>query len=135
MLKSDMCRLPAEVLLGLESGAEDDMDSRSAHHDHDHHDHHHDEFESFVVHVPPAVSLADAKARVAAAVAVPGVLRVKGHMWVAAKPAPVVVQAMGPRVEAWFAPAAEEKPGLVVIGLKGINKARIEAVLEAEPVE
>ena len=146
MLKSDMGRLPAAILLGLESGAEDDMESRRAHHDHhhdadddhddDHHhdDHHHDDFDSFVVRATPASSLGDAKQRVAAIVALPGVLRVKGHMWVAGKPAPAVVQAVGPRVEAWFAPSADRRPGLVVIGLKGLPKAKIEAMLAEEPV-
>ncbi|PTW60392.1 cobalamin biosynthesis protein CobW [Breoghania corrubedonensis] len=145
MLKADMGRLPADVLLGLDSGAEDDMESRRAHHDHhnddddhdddEHHDHHHhDDFESFVVRAAPAISLADARERVAAVVALPGVLRVKGHVWVAGKPSPAVVQAVGPRVEAWFAAAADKRPGLVVIGLKGVDKARIEAMLAQEAV-
>ena len=40
--------LPAELLLGIDAKAEDDLDSRPSHHD-DGHTHDHDDFESFAV--------------------------------------------------------------------------------------
>lgn len=138
-------KIPAEVLLGLAAAAEDDMASRRAHHahhdddhehdhdeDHDHHDHHHhDDFESFVVRVGDVTSLEEAKGRVEQVMTLAGVLRVKGHVRAAGKPAPVVVQAVGPRVEAWFGAPADTASGLVVIGLKGLERGKIEALLGA----
>ena len=71
--------------------------------------------------------LDDLKARVAKALALPGVLRVKGRVAVAGKAALAVVQAVGPRIETWFAPGTQPS-GLVVIGLKDIDQAAISAI-------
>ncbi|AXS40912.1 cobalamin biosynthesis protein CobW [Breoghania sp. L-A4] len=146
-LHARLGKIPADVLLGLASAAEDDMDTRKAHHDHhhdddhddhdhehddDHHDHHHhDDFESFVMRAGSVASLADAKARIAAVMTLTGVLRVKGHMSVDGRPAPAMIQAVGPRVETWFGAPMEsgKAASLVVIGLKGLERGKIEALL------
>ena len=137
----------AAVLLGLDSEAEDDLESRKAdhdhHHDHDHdhkddhdddHDHHHDhhhhdDFHSIVV--PPRVyaSMEDVTAQVEQALALPGVLRVKGYVALEGKKARVVVQAVGRRVDTWFDTSGDEQTGLVVIGLKDFDQAAAEAKL------
>ncbi|TLP49255.1 cobalamin biosynthesis protein CobW [Cohaesibacter sp. CAU 1516] len=140
----------AAILLGLDSVAEDDLDSRKAahdhHHDHDHdddhddhddhdhdhdhhHDHHHDEFHSIVV--PPRVfaSMEDVKVSVEKALAQPGILRVKGYAALEGKKARVVIQAVGRRVDSWFDTSGEAKTGLVVIGLKDFDQAAAEATL------
>jgi cobalamin biosynthesis protein CobW len=140
--------LAADVLLGRASAAEDDMDGRKSHHeaqhdhhhdhdddhdhdhDHHHHDHDHDAFESHVVALPSVASLADLKARVEAAMALPGVLRIKGAVAVDGKPAPAMVQAVGPRVETWFARDARGTGQLVVIGLAGFDLGRASAILK-----
>lgn len=102
--------IPAAVLLGLGSAAEDNMAGREAshhhhhhdddhdhdHHDHDHHHHHdhdhgHDAFDSFVLPLAPVPNVFELKNRVLAAMAVPGVLRIKGRARVAEKTAPLVV--------------------------------------------
>jgi cobalamin biosynthesis protein CobW len=52
------------------------------------------------------------------------VFRIKGRAAIAGKPAPAMVQAVGPRLETWFAPG-DAPAGLVVIGLKDIDQAAI----------
>ncbi|SFK72044.1 cobalamin biosynthesis protein CobW [Pseudovibrio ascidiaceicola] len=132
--------LALDVLLGRDAGAEDDMDLRLSHHeaqhahDHDHdHDHHHehshDDFESFVLPVRRFASLEEVKAQVETAMKVSGVLRIKGSVVVDGKTAPVLVQAVGPRVEAWFAAGSESHSKLVVIGLAGLDKHSVQAAL------
>ena len=64
------------------------------------------------------------------ALALAGVLRVKGHARVAGKAAPVVVQAVGGRVELSFArPDAAVGEHLVVIGLKGFDRDAVRRTL------
>lgn len=124
--------LPADLLIGLGAGAEQDMHGREAghhhHNDHDHdhehddhhhhHDHSHDEFDSRVVTPAAFASKQALDAFVSALCAKPGVLRVKGLAQVEGKAAPVVVQAVGPRVSSHFDTSGRpQKAGLVVIGL------------------
>ena len=120
--------VPPEVLLGIAASAEADMKGRESHHELEGEEHDHDEFDSFVVPVTPADSLDALGARVRSALAVPGVLRVKGYAAVAGKAAPAVVQAVGPRVDLSFSPGARAG-GLVVIGLRGLDRAAVMAAL------
>ena len=149
IVSSENGRLPIEVLLGRQSAAEDDMAGRHEHHHHhhdehddhdghshddDHHDHHHDhhhhdDFESHVVPVTPFASLKEAEAKVLEAMALKGVLRIKGAVVIDGKAAPAMVQAVGPRVETWFAAGAESSGRLVVIGLKGLDLASVKGLL------
>ncbi|MBO6675110.1 MAG: cobalamin biosynthesis protein CobW [Rhizobiales bacterium] len=126
VVRSTADGLPAHLLIGLGAGAEQDMHGREAghhhheddHHDHHHHDHSHDEFDSRVVTTPAFESKQALDAFVGALCAKPGVLRVKGVAQVEGKAAPVVVQAVGPRVTSHFDTSGrQQKPGLVVIGL------------------
>ncbi len=127
-LRSSAAGIAPEVLLGLGSASEANMAGRESHHDLEGEDHDHDDFESCVIRPFPFESLEDVKNRVAAALAVPGVLRIKGRAGVAGRSAPAVVQAVGPRVEAWFSPEKIE-PSLVVIGLTGFDRQAVEARL------
>ena len=120
--------VPASVLLGIDASAEADMTGRESHHELEGEDHEHDDFDSVVVPVPPAPSLAALEARVAAALAVPGVLRVKGRAAVTGKAAAAVVQAVGPRGEVSFAPGAADS-ALVVIGLRDMDRDAVAAAL------
>ncbi|MTI46046.1 cobalamin biosynthesis protein CobW [Roseibium hamelinense] len=138
IVSSEKGSLPIAVLLGRGAAAEDDMAARHEHHhhhhdehddhheedddEHHHHDHHHhDDFESHVMTVPAFSSLKDAEARVLEAMGQKGVLRIKGAVAISGKAAPAMVQAVGPRVETWFAAGAERAGRLVVIGLKGLD--------------
>ena len=96
-------------------------------------DHEHDEFDSFVVEIPAVTDPAELARRVEAAAEKENVLRVKGFVEVGGKPMRLLVQAVGPRVNhyydrAWTA-ADERRSRLVVIGLKGIDRAAIEQIL------
>lgn len=121
LLRSRGEGLPPEILLGISAAAEDDMKGRESHHELEGEEHDHDDFDSFVVATPEAPSLDALRARIAAALTVPGVFRIKGHARVAGKAAPVVVQAVGARVETYFSPAPG-KEGLVVIGLRDLDR-------------
>lgn len=118
--------LPAHTLLGLGVRAEADMRGRESHHDLEGEDHDHDDFASFVAEAG-APSREEAEARVRRALQLSGVLRIKGGMRVDGKSAALVVQGVGPRVEAWF--DAGQEAGLVVIGLKDMDEAEIRHAL------
>jgi cobalamin biosynthesis protein CobW len=128
LLRTNGNGLKPEVLLGLDFETETQIASRRSHHEMEGAEHEHDDFESFVMLAAEAESLEAMKARVARAMALSGVLRIKGRASVAGKAAPAIVQAVGPRVEAHFSPLTS-RPGLVVIGSKGIDRAAIRAVL------
>ena len=121
-------RIPPAILLGLEAAAEDDLASRRSHHDLEP-EHNHDDFESFVLSLPPARSPDELGARVSRALAEDGVLRIKGVVAVAGRDARLVVQGVGERLETYYdRPWAREEPRttrLVVIGLKGLARDRI----------
>ncbi len=130
--------LPLSVLLGRACASEDDLGGREAHHDHHHdnddhgHDHHHDDFESWVIAVSPFSSLEEIKEKVSLAMAQKGVLRIKGVGLVRNRDSLAVVQAVGPRVETWFAREARSPGNLVVIGLKGFDVEAVRKLLGDE---
>ena len=92
------------MLIGLAAAAEDDLKARVGHHGEEE-EHDHDDFDSIVVTPSPANSVETMRARVSDALNLAGVLRVKGHARVDGRPAPMVVQAVGKRVEFEVSPA------------------------------
>lgn len=120
------------VLLGLDAGVEDQIDARPSHHDEEE-DHDHEDFDSFVMELGelgnPA-PLLDALARV---IADHDILRVKGFVAVAGRPARLVIQAVGPRIQHHYDrhwQAQETRASrLVVIGQAGLDRAAIERAL------
>jgi cobalamin biosynthesis protein CobW len=127
-LRSTADGLPGAVLLGLSAAAEADLAGRESHHEIAGEDHDHDDFESFVAAPAPYASLAALRERVGAALRLNGVLRIKGHARVAGRAAPVAVQGVGTRVEAYFA-SAQAAAGLVVIGLRGLDRNAVVSAL------
>ena len=121
--------LPADILLGQSSAAEADTESRMSHHELNGEEHEHDDFDSFVLSAS-AADRAGLEQRVSAAMAVDGVLRIKGLVVVDGRAAPLAVQAVGPRVETWFVPDETRGLGLVVIGLRGLDRAAVERALQ-----
>ncbi len=120
------------LLLGLGVGTEDDIENRRTRHDAEA-EHDHDDFDSFVV---PLDEIADPSAlvsRVASLAEDFDVLRVKGFAAVADKPLRLQIQAVGPRVTQQYDrpwAAAEPRQGqLVVIGLKGLDRAAVTQAL------
>lgn len=117
------------AVLGLTAQAEEDMENRKSHHDDHDHEHDHDDFETFVVEAISHDSVEAATAAVLAAMNLHGVLRIKGAVSIDGKSAPLAIQAVGPRVETWFAVPSGSTPKLVVIGEKGLDQDAISTVL------
>ncbi|CAN5396159.1 cobalamin biosynthesis protein CobW [soil metagenome] len=122
--------LTPAVLIGMNAEAENDMKARAGHHGEEE-EHDHDDFDSIVV-LPSASSSVDAlRARVGDALGLEGVLRVKGHARISDKAAPIVVQAVGSRVELAFGrPDVKQAEHLVVIGLKGFDGDAVRKALQ-----
>ncbi|MBX3568536.1 MAG: cobalamin biosynthesis protein CobW [Rhizobiaceae bacterium] len=125
-------RVDPSVLLGLGLSVEDDIDNRKTHHD-DELDHEHDDFDSFIVELPAVASPDELARRVAAAAERENVLRMKGFVAVDGKPMRLLLQAVGARVNHYYdrawTPADDRRSRLVVIGLKGLDRAKIEKIL------
>ena len=120
------------VALGLTAAAEDDLAARPSVHDaaaaHDH-----DDFDSFVVTLGAVGDAAAFLARLRAAIAAHGVLRVKGFVELPGRDRRQVVQAVGDRLQHYFdrpwRPGETRATRLVVIGEKGLDRAAITAAL------
>lgn len=125
-------KVDALALLGLNVGTETDIENRKTHHD-DELDHDHDDFDSFVL---PLREVSDPEAlakRVITAAETTGALRIKGFAAIAGKPMRLLLQAVGSRVNyhydrAW-APSETRETRLVVIGLKGLDRAAVTRAL------
>ncbi len=135
IVETTEAKVDPRVVIGLGAAAEDDLAARPSHHDgEDEHDH--DDFDSFVVTLPEG---ADPDRLVAALERLgreAGVLRSKGHVFVAGKPMRLLVQGVAARVRAqfdrpWGADEARASR-LVVIGERGVlDRAAVAAALAA----
>ena len=108
------------------------------HHDHHHHDHDHghDEFASHVISVAPVEDAEAFQQQIAAIASEFGVLRAKGRVDVTGKALPFVVQAVGRRVDGYFARDRDAVSGrLVVIGMAGLDVAAIAVRLGGELID
>jgi cobalamin biosynthesis protein CobW len=123
-----------EVLLGLGAAAEDDLDTRFSHHELEGEDHDHDEFESFQIDMPILKTPEELLERLKPAIAQHDILRVKGFLDVAGRDMRLVLQGVGGRLQHYYDRAwgsDEPRNGrLVVIGLKGLDRAAIEAAVK-----
>jgi cobalamin biosynthesis protein CobW len=125
-------RIDPTVLLGLTASVEDDLAHRPSHHDiEDGHDH--DDFESFVVDIPPTSDPAGLLTRLATVAEQFNVLRMKGFVEVTGKPMRLLVQGVGQRFRHQFdtpwAHGDARRSQLVVIGEKGLDRSAITASL------
>lgn len=123
------------ALLGLGIGVEDDLSGRDSLHELDHggEGHEHDDFDSFSIRLG-AVSAKDALLRnIEQAIRAHDVLRLKGFAAIEGAPARLAIQAVGPRVSAYFDRPwrADEsrETSLVVIGEAPLDKDAISATL------
>jgi cobalamin biosynthesis protein CobW len=125
-------KVDESLLLGLGVGTEADIANRSTRHDAEE-EHDHDDFDSFVVALDEITDPSALSARIAALAENFDVLRVKGFAAVADKPLRLLVQAVGARVthqydRPWSA-AERRESRLVVIGLKGLDRAAVTRAL------
>src|SRR5262249_44960381 len=119
-------------LLGLGGERGDEIATRLTRHDLGP-EHDHDDFDSFVVTVPELTEPAVLASRVAKIAEAGSVLRVKGFAAIAGKPMRLLLQAVGPRVthqyDRRWEPDEAREGRLVVIGLKGLDRAAITQAL------
>ena len=120
---------PMDAILGL--GMEEQAHARSQHsHHHHHHDHGHDEFASRIIALGEIDNVEVFQQTIAALASQFGILRAKGRVAVAGKALPYVVQAVGRRVDGYFARDRDIVAGrLVVIGMAGLDVSGIAARL------
>jgi cobalamin biosynthesis protein CobW len=125
---------PIDAILGLDMEMQAHERARHGHHHHHHddddegdhhhhHDHGHDAFQSHVIAIPAAIlSVAEIEAQLADLAVEFGILRAKGRLTVEGKALPLVIQAVGRRVDSYFARADGDVVGqVVVIGLEGLD--------------
>jgi cobalamin biosynthesis protein CobW len=107
-----------ELVLGLASPVHDQHDHDDHPHGHDHHDHTHVAMESLVVRLEGDLQRQPLEAALLRLIREHHLVRVKGRLWLAGKARPLEVQAVGPRLESWFASggeAAGRQPGLELV--------------------
>jgi cobalamin biosynthesis protein CobW len=137
--------LDPQVLIGLaDHGSHpqhhDHDPQHHDHHDHDHHDHSdhdhsHVAIESQVVRVPGDIDRQALEQAVLQLIRDHHLVRVKGRLWLAGKSRPLEIQAVGPRLESWFASSAagqQKEPGfeLVMLGF-GLEHGALERALQS----
>jgi cobalamin biosynthesis protein CobW len=127
-------RIDAAVLLGLGAGAEDDLANRPSHHDAEDGDHDHDDFESFAIDLGPIADPEALEARLVRAVGAHDILRIKGFLDVPGRARRHVVQGVGARFQRYYdrdwRAGEARRSALVVIGLKGLDRPAITAMIE-----
>ena len=136
MIEARRGEVPADVLLGLGVGTEEDIANRKSHHELEHENgeaHDHDEFTSFVVEFGPVPAPEAFVAQLAAAIGEHDVLRLKGFVDVPGKPMRLVVQAVGSRIDHYFdrpwAVGETRATRLVVIGLSQMDQNAVRAAM------
>jgi len=125
-------RIDPAILLGLDAGAEDDLETRPSVHDgEDEHDH--DDFDSFVVALGDVADPDALEARLVGAVNAHDIYRIKGFVNVPGKARRLVLQGVGTRFQRYFdrdwATTETPRTELVVIGKSGMDRAAIEAMI------
>jgi cobalamin biosynthesis protein CobW len=121
-----------QLVIGLPSSVTAHHTDYEGHsdHDHSHHDHSHVAIESQVVRLTGDLERSSLEQAVLQLIREHQLVRVKGRLWLQGKARPLEIQAVGPRLESWFASDAADPhpPGLELV-LLGFNLQR--QVLEA----
>ncbi|WIJ24639.1 cobalamin biosynthesis protein CobW [Devosia sp. RR2S18] len=124
------------ALLGLGMGSEADIANRPSHHELEHggETHEHDDFDSFSLTLPAIRGKDDLLATIEATIRNHDVLRLKGFAAVPGAAARLAIQAVGPRVTAYFDRPWKDgevrQTSLVVIGESPLDHAAITQSLE-----
>ena len=124
------------ALLGLGIGTEDDIANRPSHHEleHDGEGHEHDDFDSFSLRFANIVGKDHLLKTIEDTIRTHDVLRLKGFAAIDGAPARLAIQAVGPRLTAYFdrpwKDGEARETALVVIGESPLDRAAITASLE-----
>lgn len=128
-------QVDARALLGLGMSSEDHLEGRESHHEmeHDGEGHEHDDFDSFSVELAAGPSRDQLLAVIGEAIAAHDILRLKGFAAIPGAKARLAIQAVGPRINAYFdrewRDGEEQVTRLVVIGESPLERQAIEASL------
>jgi cobalamin biosynthesis protein CobW len=123
------------ALLGLGLATEDNLAGRDSAHELEHggEGHEHDDFDSFAVTLPATPGREVLLATIERTIRAHDVLRLKGFAALPGASARLAIQAVGPRVSAWFdrawQPGEPRETALVVIGESPLDRAAITASL------
>lgn len=122
-----------DILLGLNSAAEDNIHLRESHHDHEE-DHDHDEFASVSIELPRIDDKDRLLEALRALVEVHTIYRIKGFVALTDKPRRLVVHGVGRRFDSYFDRAwhSDETPRthIVLIG-HDLDRATLQTTIEA----
>jgi cobalamin biosynthesis protein CobW len=118
------------VLLGAKAQAESDMDNRKTQHEHEGEEQHdHDDFSSVTVPVGQVRDRSLLLESISRAIGAHDILRVKGVVNIQGNDSRFIVQAVGPRINAYFdrpwAPGEQRTGELVVIGGRKLDTKAI----------
>jgi cobalamin biosynthesis protein CobW len=123
------------ALLGLGLATEDNLAGRDSAHELEHggEGHEHDDFDSFAVTLPATPGREALLSIIEQTIRAHDVLRLKGFAALPGASARLAIQAVGPRVNAWFdrswQPGEPRETALVVIGESPLDRAAITASL------
>ncbi|MEO6396168.1 MAG: cobalamin biosynthesis protein CobW [Devosia sp.] len=123
------------ALLGLGLASEGHLEGRDSAHELEHGGagHEHDDFDSFSIRIPGVTSRETLLASIEDAIRIHDILRLKGFADLPGADARLAIQAVGPRVNAWFdrswKPGEARETALVVIGESPLNREAISAHL------
>jgi cobalamin biosynthesis protein CobW len=123
------------ALLGLGLSSEDHLEGRDSAHELEHggEGHEHDDFDSFSITLPSGISREALLGTIESTIRDHDVLRLKGFAALPGSDARLAIQAVGPRVNAWFdrswKPGEARDTALVVIGESPLDRAAISARL------
>src|ERR1700744_6391409 len=124
----------ADVLIGMNAAAEDNLHARPSHHDAEG-EHDHDDFDTFVVTISAVRDPDTLIDRLIAATRAHDILRVKGFIEVAGKPLRMLVQGVGQRFRRDFdRPWGVDEPRLsrlVMLAERGVDREAVAAALGA----
>ena len=132
LVRSSHGTVDPAVILGLEAGAEHDLDARPSHHDLED-DHDHDDFVSHAFEFGEIADPAILMDRLRQAVSAQDILRIKGFLAVSGKSMRLVLQGVGNRMDSYFdrdwRPEEARRSRLVVIGLAGLDRSAVGGIL------
>jgi cobalamin biosynthesis protein CobW len=123
------------ALLGMGLASEDHLEGRDSAHELEHggEGHDHDDFDSFSLTLPGGIARDMLLATIEETIRAHDVLRLKGWAALPGSDARLAIQAVGPRVNAWFdrpwKPGEARETALVVIGEQPLDHAAIRASL------
>ena len=124
------------ALLGMGMGSEEDIANRPSHHELEHggETHEHDDFDSFSLRIPSVASKDELLAAIEQTIRDHDVLRLKGFAAIPGAAARLAIQAVGPRVTAYFdrpwKDSESRETALVVIGESPLDHTAITASLQ-----